>query len=369
MSACKAAAIHWCWKIADSLDVENRTAYGSSKREETLRERGAAVKIENPGRRPILKALAASTVAAIAMPRIGTAATQKLTVGKSVATLLAYTPIDVGLANNFYQKRGLDLEVVSFNGSAQMHQAMIAGSVDISIGSGATMSDIGKGEPSLCVAQTLGPPADIAIIVPYDSPIKTTDDMKGTTTGVASISSVTEWVVFELARQKGWAKSDVKTVGIGGVQAAIAALKVHQVDTVVADVAVGFLLEPQKVARVLVPCSDYVSDFIMHANFASTKVMTDRPDAVRAFLAGWFEAVAFMRANKDATVRIGGPVTTFDSAIVGRTYDLVVPKMSLNGRFDPKGLATLARSYVELKTLDTAPDMSKFYTEKFLPQV
>ncbi len=323
--------------------------------------------IEQPGRRPILKAMAA-TAAAIAMPRPARAATEKMVVGKSISTLLAYTPIDIGLANDFYQKRGLDLEVVSFDGSARMHQAIIAGNVDVALGSGATMSDIGKGEPSLCVAQTLGPPADIAIIVPYDSPIKTSDDMKGKTTGVASAGSVTEWMMFELARQKGWATGDVKTVGLGGMQASIAALQLHQVDAVVSDVAVGFLLEPKQIARVVAPCSDYVSDFVMHANYASTKLMAERPETLRAFLAGWFESVAFMRANRDATIRIAAPIMRLDPAIVARTYDVVVPKMSLDGRFDRKGVATIARSYVELKTFDTAPDMEKFYNESFLPR-
>ena len=48
-------------------------------------------------------------------------------------------------------------------------------------------------------------------------------------------------------------------------------------------------------------------------------------------------------------------------------HDLVVPLLSLTGRFDAKGLAALARSYVELKIVDKQPHMKKLYTEKFLP--
>jgi len=113
------------------------------------------MRARRPARRSVLKAMAAAAAAGattIALPRIGRAAPMKLVVGKSVATLLAYTPIDVGLANNFYQKRGLALEVVSFNGAARMHQAMVSGNIDIALGSGATMSAVGKGEPSLCIA-------------------------------------------------------------------------------------------------------------------------------------------------------------------------------------------------------------------------
>jgi ABC-type nitrate/sulfonate/bicarbonate transport system substrate-binding protein len=321
----------------------------------------------NLGRRPVLGGLAASA-AAIAMPRIARAAPPKLVVGKSIATLLAYTPIDFGLANGFYEKHGVELDVVALNGSARLHQAMTAGSIDIALGSGATMSDIGKGEPSLCIAETLGPPADIAIIVPYNSPIKTPDDMRGKVTGVASAGSVTEWVLFELARQKGWPMSDVKTVGLGGVQASIAALRTGQVEAIVSDVAVGFFLEPQKIGRVLVPCSDYITDFIMHANYASTKAIREHPHAVSAFCAGWFEAVALMQRDKPQTVRIATPIMHFPADIAAAAYDVVIPKMSTTGRFGRKGLATLARSYVEMKTFPKAPDMSKFYTEKFLPR-
>ncbi|HLI21238.1 MAG TPA: ABC transporter substrate-binding protein [Stellaceae bacterium] len=323
---------------------------------------------EQAGRRTVLKGLAATAAASIAMPYVARAANKKLVVGKSVSTLLAYTPIDIGLANNLYRKRGLDLEVTAFEGSARLHQAMVAGSIDIALGSGATMSDVGKGEPSLCIAETLGPPADIAIIVPWNSPIKTPDDMRGKLTGVATTGSVTEWVLFELARQKGWPLSDMKTVGLGGIQASIAALRTGEVEAIVSDVAAGFFLEPQKAARVLVPCSAYIKDCVMHANYASTKAIAEQPDAVTAFCAGWFEAVALMQRDKEQTVRVGTPIMGFDADIVAKTYDIVIPQMSKTGRFTPEGLATLARSYVVMKKFPTEPDMAKFYTEKFLPK-
>jgi NitT/TauT family transport system substrate-binding protein len=318
------------------------------------------------GRRPVLQGIAAAA-ALLATPRIARATAEKLTVAKSIASLLAYTPIDVGLAKGFFEKYGVELEVISFNGSAGMHQAMTAGALDIALGSGSTMVDIAKGEPSICMAQTLGPPVELSIIVPYDSSIETTDDLKGKTIGVASTGSPTEWVVFELARRKRWTKSDMKTVGLGGPQASVAALRVHQVDAVVADTAIGFTLAPQKVARAIVNCADYVPNFIMHANYASQKVASERPEAVKAFCAAWFEAVAFMRANRAETNTLVMPVTKLDPVAQGQIYDLVVPLMSLTGRFDPKGVAAIARSYVELNILDHEPDMSKLYTEKFLP--
>ena len=261
------------------------------------------------GRRPVLKGLAAAAAGSIAAPYYARAATQKIRVAKSIAPLLAYTPVDVGLAKGFYQKRGLEIEIVSFMGSSHMHQAMTAGSLDVELGSGSTMVDVYKGEPSICVAETMGPPVDLAIIVPYDSPIKTVDELKGKTVGISTEGSPLEWMLLELERIKGWSRNDIKMVGLGGMHGAIAALRIHQVDAVVSGAAVGFLLEPKKIGRVLVSCSSFAHNFIMHANYVSKKLAATRPDAVKAFLAGWFEATAFMHAHKDEAMPIVMRVT------------------------------------------------------------
>ena len=45
-----------------------------------------------------------------------------------------------------------------------------------------------------------------------------------------------------------------------------------------------------------------------------------------------------------------------------------MPMYSDSGKFNPKALDVLAKSFVELKTLPTEPDMSKLYTEALLPK-
>ena len=64
--------------------------------------------------------------------------------------------------------------------------------------------------------------------------------------------------------------------------------------------------------------------------------------SVRGFLAGWFEAVAFMRENRSAAIDIVSPVTGLTRPVMEKEYDLVMPEMSRDGRFDRKGLAAIA---------------------------
>ena len=53
--------------------------------------------------------------------------------------------------------------------------------------------------------------------------------------------------------------------------------------------------------------------------------------------------------------------------IEGRVYEEIMPTFSKDGRFNPKALAVLSRSFVELGTLPSEPDMAKLYIEEFLP--
>jgi hypothetical protein len=56
-----------------------------------------------------------------------------------------------------------------------------------------------------------------------------------------------------------------------------------------------------------------------------------------------------------------------DEKTTGAIYDELMPMFTDNGHFDPTALGVLARSFVEMKTLPSEPDMGKLYTEALLP--
>ncbi|HEY3920126.1 MAG TPA: hypothetical protein VGL83_20215 [Stellaceae bacterium] len=76
-----------------------------------------------------------------------------------------------------------------------------------------------------------------------------------------------------------------------------------------------------------------------------------------------------MRQNKDEAVKLAAPVMHQSIDITGRDYDVTMPTFSDTGKFEPKPLAVLARSFVQMGALPAEPDMSKLYTEKFLPSM
>ena len=132
--------------------------------------------------------------------------------------------------------------------------------------------------------------------------------------------------------------------------------------------ALAFEMEAQGTGRLLIPVSQYAGEFQRRRPYATRHLVETNPDAIRRFLAAWFDAVDFMRKNKDETVRIGTAMNGFSPAVQAKEYDLTISMFSRDGKFDQESLATLERSFADLKLLDTPPDMAKLYTEEFLPK-
>jgi len=295
-------------------------------------------------------------------------AAETLRVAKSVPQAFSFVPLDVGMQNGIFKKNGLDIEASAFSGDAKMQQAMAADSIDIGIGSGPAMAFIVKGAPIKGVAAMAGRPLLLTLVVRSDGAVKSVADLKGKRVGVSTVGSLTYWVADELSRQKGWGAGGLDIAPVGAFKPMLAALKTKQIDAMVTDVATAYELEKNGEGKIVFRFGDLVKDFHIHVIFATNKAIASRPDALRAFLKGWFETIGYMRKNKANTVQIAKDIMETDAGIAGRVYDELMPMFSDDGKFDPKALAVLSRSYVELKVLDKEPDMTKLYTEAFLPK-
>jgi NitT/TauT family transport system substrate-binding protein len=295
------------------------------------------------------------------------AAAETLRVGKAVGVAFSFVPLDIGMRKGMFAQNGIEIEPTTFAGDARMQQAMTAGGIDIALGSGPAMAFTAKGAPVKAIAAMAGAPLLLCLIVRPDGP-KSVAALKGKTVSVSTVGSLTYWLVSETSRQQGWGPNGINIATLGAPQAQVVALERRDTDAMVADISSAFELEKTGKARILMRFGDLVKDFHIHVIFATDNAIATRPAALRAFLKGWFDTIAFMRANRAATVAIAMEVLNKDEEIIGKTYDELMPMYSDDGKFNPKALAVLATSYVDLGVLPQAPDMTKLYTEAFLPK-
>src|SRR5438270_12824411 len=93
-------------------------------------------------------------------------ALDKVALGKAVPNSFAFGATEVGIEAKIFKNEGLEIEVTSFRGDAQLQQALAAGSIDVGLGSGPGLGFRAKGAPALGVAAVYGPPASPALALP-----------------------------------------------------------------------------------------------------------------------------------------------------------------------------------------------------------
>jgi ABC-type nitrate/sulfonate/bicarbonate transport system substrate-binding protein len=293
---------------------------------------------------------------------------ETLRVGKAGREAFSFVPLDIGVRSGIFKQHGLDVEISNFGGDARLQQAMAADGVDISLGSGPGLAFIVKGSPVKGIAAMAGPPLLFALVVRNDDSVKTVEDLKGRKIGVSTVGSVTSWIISEVSRQRGWGFDGITQVPIGENAARVAAVRSKALDGCIVDLASALNYVQRGEGRILLRFGDLVKDFHIHVIFATDKIIAERPQALRGFLAGWFETIRLMRRDKQKSVEIAADVMGTDAPTAAGIYDELMPMFSDTGRFDPKALAVLRRSFVEMKTLNEEPDMSRLYTEAFLPK-
>jgi NitT/TauT family transport system substrate-binding protein len=317
------------------------------------------------------RALIAATgtvLAALSFVMSGSAgAAETVRAGKTAPNALAFTPVDVGTAKGIWAKHGLKVETRQYGGDAKMQQGLVAGEIEFGLGSGPGMGFIAKGVPAKAVAVIANQPLSMGLIVRGDSKITKPEDLKGAKIGVTTNGSLTYWLARQLSRSMGWGNEGIKAVPLGRLTAQIAGLKSGQVDGFIMSASVGYSLAKKKEAKVLLHFGDKIEDFHTHVLFATNKVIEEKPNVVRAFIAGWKETVDFMRDNPKEAIPLANKATRLPIDVQTEEFGKVMPMMSRDMRFKPKALEVIADSFVELKILDKKPDMKTLYTEAFLP--
>jgi NitT/TauT family transport system substrate-binding protein len=294
-------------------------------------------------------------------------AAEKLRVGKAVPFAWTFTPLDVGIQTGQFARQGLDIEASAFGGDAKLQQALTADGIDVGIGSGPGMAFMAKGVPAKAVAAMAGIPANMALMVGYNSPIRTVDDLKGKRIGVTTVGSLTDWIGKRIGVLKGWGPAGMTIVAIGGMEPARAAIKTNQIDGYISSLESGYTLEEAKEWRVITAATPFVDHFITHVFFVRDEVIEKRPQAVRAFLQGWFDTIAFMKANKAKTVEITAKVLDLSPTVIARAYDEEVVIFSDDGAFDGKAVAVLKQSFIEMGLLKEIPEDKVMFTTQFVP--
>jgi NitT/TauT family transport system substrate-binding protein len=292
---------------------------------------------------------------------------EKLRVGTPEAVGFNFYMLDAGVDLGIFRKENLDIERIDLEGGAKLHQAMAAGAIDIALGGGTDLLFVAKGSPEKAVGVLGTSPANLSILVLGDSPIKTIADLKGKKVAATTVGSLTSWFVQEVSRRQGWGTDGITLVYLGGTESMLAGLTTKAVDAASASIEQGHIRgDATGRYRIIVKGGEFVHDFVASVIYASNATIAERPDALRRFLKGWFETVAWMHAHKAEAIPLMAKIMKAPEEPVARIYEDEMASYPTDGHFDRNALHIVEQALVDFHRIDKMPDDSTLLTEEFL---
>jgi ABC-type nitrate/sulfonate/bicarbonate transport system substrate-binding protein len=267
-----------------------------------------------------------------------------------------------------WKSRGLTVKNIVSGGAGKVNQLLAAGSADIGLtGAPGEASAIAKGLKARIVAGVQLPYYQ-NVIVQHSSTASKFADLKGKTFGVTSIGSAGYYATVKLAQSQGWkVNDDIKIVALGSLDSLSAALSSRSIDAFVFGAQTAWQLEAKGVGRDLGSLKDIIGPTVFEGIYATQKLIEENPNALRAYLNGYFAAVRRLQADKsefEGQLKAWG----FDESIAKRLSALDLPTLVSDGVIPEENLKGLAAAVPVLNpTIKKAPPIDSIVDQRFLP--
>ena len=330
-------------------------------------------------RRTLLIASASTLIAAPALVRAQALDKPKLTIAVGGKNLLYYLPLTIAEQLGYFKAEGLDVTIVDFAGGARALQAVVGGSADVVSGAFEhTVNMQFKGQPMRAFVLQGRVPMIVLGVNPKTMPnFKSVADLKGKKIGVTAPGSSTNVMVNFILAKAGLKPSDVAIVGVGGGNAAVAAMRAGQIDAISNLDPVITLLQRSGDLKVISDTrilaeADKVFGGPMPAGclYAPQAFIDKNPGAVQALANAMVRADKWIQGAGAADIIKAVPENYLlgDRAVYIDAFMAAKGALSPDGLFPEAGAATAVRALQSIdETLkDTKFDLAAAWTNDFV---
>jgi NitT/TauT family transport system substrate-binding protein len=266
---------------------------------------------------------------------------------------------EIGQRGGIFKKHGLNLDILYTAAGPESIQAMIAGSIDISVASGisAALGTFGKGAPIRIISSEMTGAPDLYWFVPADSPIHTIQDMNGKTVAFSAIGSSSHGSLLALIAQY---HLTAKPTATGNIASTITQTMTKQVDVGFGAAPFGLDLVESGKARIIATGNDVeaLKTRAVRVNLTGASTLQNRHDVLVRFMQAYKETVDWMYSSPEA-LKVYGEYSGLPDNIVQRVLKLI-PKQALQTD-EIKGLDSVMADAVAQKFLAAplTPDQVK----------
>ncbi len=344
-----------------------------------MQDRSARRKLS---RRSLLSGVAALGASAVfGAPTIVVAAgpKEKLTMAVGAEHALVYFPFDLAQQLGYFDREGLEVELIYMKGGSEAAEALVSGSVDYSGNAiDHAIAAAQRGKSLVMISDFMDEPGVTLLVRPGDKgKYASFKDMQGKTIGVTSPGSATHVLGVWMAKQAGISRDDIKFVGVGAGATMPAALAGGQVDAAIGNdpFATQMIREGRAVSWLELYRTADVKRAIGFASYCFTGALT-RGDVIAKNPQRTQKVVnALVRAQKYMQVHsadeISGVLTDEFRGGMSKSdwtpgYNHSRPAYTKNGEIPPEGVRAVIETNAFFLNNEAKVDAAKLYDNRFV---
>jgi ABC-type nitrate/sulfonate/bicarbonate transport system substrate-binding protein len=278
-------------------------------------------------RRHILATIAAATL--LATSGLAQAA-ETVRIGLPTKTYWPTTIAETAVRQKLFEKEGIKAELTIYRGGAETFEAMAAGAADVILDATSLVSaGRKKGVNSKVLANAAMGYYGWQLMTLSKSTLDV-PDLKGKKVAITSAGSGSDLLAL-------WTQQDKKIeftrvpVGGGGL---VPNLLAGNVDAAVVYSPLSFQISKSGEAKTILDFSKEVPPNLAAGWIALDKYVQDKPQMVQKTLNALYGALAFMRANKDVSVKLITELYEIPAEIAALEYENTIMKLETDGSMD-----------------------------------
>jgi NitT/TauT family transport system substrate-binding protein len=315
-------------------------------------------------RRRFLAAAAAAAPAALA-PRIARA---QSAVKIGTAVLGDYSmagPVIVALEKGFFKDEELAAEFIPFRGGPDLLKAVMAGEALIGVTGSTDILVFREAGSAIKTVATHTEGNHFTLNVAPE--VRGVADLKGKAIGVTRAGATT-WVFARmLAKKQGWDPDrDVQVVGLGGLDAQLAAMARREIAAYVWGDG-GAVTELQGKSKVLLRFDSVTGKWISQIQYASEEAIRREPEQIRKSMRAMFRAMRLMREHPQEAALLCAKKLGWPPEAVLAAHRISGPLLPVDGRIDITALAVMQDTLLEYAVIKKKLPLEEHLTREFTP--
>lgn len=285
----------------------------------------------------VLAVVCLAWVAGLLVPQEGAAAPRlirlRLGVASTPVALLPNSVLWLAKDLGFYEREGLDVDVVEVQGTPPILTALRTGELDI--GNVATEEVIRLvATRSLDLRAIHSPDARLYFQIVSRPDLSAVADLRGRTYAVARLGSLDYSLTELVLAQHGIGANELRFVGVGAPSVRAQAVVAGRVDATTFSVGTWMTVRTARTIKVLLDHEAFhnAAPLVQKVNAVTLRTARERPEVVRAFTAAIVKASRHFAENKAAWVdAIARRRTDIGRPELGDLWDIYRTSWAVNG--------------------------------------